>query len=129
MMRVLALSPNRAATRRLAAGRVARGGLPALLVLLALMLCALAWPPASAAHQPDAADGSNQAENGEGMPPWSRLRGEVAVSTPHFDVRVLPNSPLVAQAGPVAAVLEKVLPTVEARMESSLLDRVSVVVL
>src|SRR5262245_37475519 len=120
MRRVLALSPARAATRHLPGGRVARGW---RLVLLGLMLCALAWPRAAAAQQADAADESTPAENGEGMPPWSRLRGEIAISTPHFDVRVPPDSPLAAQAGPVAAVLEKVLPTVEARMETSLLDR------
>ena len=126
MMGVLAQSPARGPIRRQGAGRVARGW---LLVLLAMLLCALALPRGAAAQQPNAADEPTPAENGEDMPPWSRLRGEVAISTPHFDVRVPPNSPLAAQAGPVAAVLEKVLPTVEARMETSLDGRVSVVVL
>ncbi len=89
------------------------------LIVLALAVVAVLVAPPSAAQEPEAGESES--------PPWWRPREAVlAATTAHFDVFVPRGSPLEALAAGVAATAEAVLPTVEARMETRLADRVRV---
>jgi hypothetical protein len=94
------------------------------------LLAAVAWSllslgaPAAAAPSPQ--DPPAEAEGA----PWAALHGrELAARTPHFAVWVPPGSPLRDRAAVVAGVAERVLPTVEARLESALAGPVTLLLL